>query len=105
MLKKSIKLLIAISLTVPFLITAKTEQLDKNITTKVDVKSFWNQLKRTREIKYGINEEWNRNIDYCSYWSEKVALSKGEELVVSNLMKYATKCMATLKQMTKTMYE
>ena len=48
LLRKSIKLLIAIFLTVPFLITAKTEQLDKNITTKVDVKSFWNQLKRTR---------------------------------------------------------
>ncbi len=84
---------------------ANSEQWDKNINTKVDVESFWNQLKKTREIKYGINKEWNRNIDYCSDWAEKVALSKGEGLVVSNLMKYATKCMATLKQMTKMIYE
>ena len=52
-MKKSIKLLTALSLTVPFLMTANAEQWDKNITTKIDVASFWNQEKETREIKYG----------------------------------------------------
>ncbi len=99
------KLLTVFSVLGTLIIDANAEQWDKNITTKVDVESFWNQLKKTREIKYGINKEWNRNIDYCSDWAEKVALSKGEGLVVSNLMKYATKCMATLKQMTKMIYE
>lgn len=100
MLKKSIKLLIAISLTVPFLITAKAEQWDKKITTKVDVETFWNQVKQTREIKYGKDPSWDKNMDYCSYFAEKIALSKGEGYVMSQLLKYAYKCHKTLNLMT-----
>ena len=83
----------------PFLITSKAEQWDKNITTKVDVESFWNQVKETREKKYGVDKDWNRNMDYCSYFSEKIAISKGEGLVMSKLIKYADKCHKTLKFM------
>ena len=88
-MKKSIKLLTALSLTVPFLMTANAEQWDKNITTKIDVASFWKQLKETREIKYGVDPSWDKNMDYCSYFAEKIALSKGEGYVMSKLIKYA----------------
>ena len=98
-MKKSIKFLTALSLTVPFLITANAEKWDKNITTKIDVESFWKQVKETREIKYGIDPSWDKNMDYCSYFSEKIALAKGEGLVMSNLIKYADKCMNTLNFM------
>ena len=39
-------------------------------------------------------------MDYCAYFSEKIALAKGEGLVMSNLIKYADKCMNTLNFMT-----
>ena len=99
------KIFLIISLISPFFITANAEQWDKNITTKIDVESFWNQLKETREIKYGKDEGWDKNMDYCSYWSENIALSKGEGLVMSNLIKYADKCMNTLNFMTKYMLD
>ena len=62
-MKKSIKFLTALSLTVPFLITANAEKWDKKITTKVDVETFWNQVKETREIKYGKDPSWDKNMD------------------------------------------
>ena len=98
-MKKSIKFLTALSLTVPFLMTANAEQWDKNITTKIDVESFWKQVKETREIKYGEDPSWDKNMDYCSYFAEKIALSKGEGYVMSNLVKYADKCHKTLNLM------
>ena len=52
-MKKSIKLLTVLSLSGAFLISANAEQWDKNITTKIDVESFWKQVKETRELKYG----------------------------------------------------
>ena len=104
-MKKSIKLLTALSLTVPFLMTANAEQWDKNITTKIDVESFWKQVKETREIKYGVDPSWDKNMDYCSYFAEKIALSKGEGYVMSNLIKYANKCHKTLNFMTKYLLE
>ena len=100
-MKKSIKLLTVLSLSGAFLISANAEQWDKNITTKIDVESFWNQVKETRELKYGKDPNWDKNMDYCSYFSEKIAVSKGEGLVMSNLIKYADKCMNTLNFMTK----
>ena len=100
-MKKSIKLLTALSLTVPFLMTANSEQWDKNITTKIDVESFWKQVKETREIKYGKDPSWDKNMDYCSYFAEKIAISKGEGLAMSKLIKYSNKCHQTLNFMTK----
>ena len=89
----------------PFFITSKAEQWDKNITTKVDVESFWNQLKEIREKKYGVDKDWDKNMDYCSYFAEKIALSKGEGLVMNKLIKYADKCHQTLNFMTKYLLE
>ena len=85
-MKKSIKLLTALSLTVPFLMTANAEQWDKNITTKIDVESFWKQVKETREIKYGKDPSWDKNMDYCCYFEKKIALSKGKGNVMRNLI-------------------
>ena len=104
-MKKTIKLLTVLSLSGAFLISANAEQWDKNITTKIDVESFWKQVKETREIKYSIDPSWDKNMDYCSYFSEKIALAKGEGLVMSNLIKYADKCMNTLNFMTKYMLD
>ena len=104
-MKKSIKLLTALSLTIPFLMTTNAEQWDKKITTKVDVETFWNQVKKTRESKYGKDPSWDKNMDYCSYFSEKIALAKGEGYVMSNLIKYADKCINTLNFMTKYLLE
>tara|TARA_Y100001978_G_scaffold141115_1_gene126302 strand:+ start:226 stop:543 length:318 start_codon:yes stop_codon:yes gene_type:complete len=88
-----------------FLATTNSEQWDKNITTKVDVDSFWKQVKETRERKYGVDKEWDKNMDYCSYFAEKIALSKGEGLIMSKLIKYANKCHKTLNLMTNYLLE
>ena len=85
--------------------TKKESKWDENITTKIDVQTFWKQVKETREIKYGKDKGWDKNMDYCSYWSENIALSKGEGLVMSKLIKYADKCMNTLNFMTKYMLD
>ena len=82
-----------------------SEKWDKNITTKIDVQTFWKQVKETREIKYGKDEGWDKKMDYCSYLSENIALSKGEGLVMSKLIKYADKCMNTLNFMTQYVLE
>tara|TARA_B100001057_G_scaffold471652_1_gene534189 strand:- start:134 stop:460 length:327 start_codon:yes stop_codon:yes gene_type:complete len=99
------KIFLIISLISPFFITANAEQWDKNITTKVDVESFWNQVKETREIKYGKDSSWDKNMNYCSYFAEKIAVSKGEGYVMSNLIKYADKCHKTLNFMTRYMLD
>ena len=83
-----------------FLASANSEQWDKNIITKIDVESFWDQVKETRKKKYGIDKEWDKNMDYCSHFAEKIALSKGEGLIMSKLIKYANKCHKTLNLMT-----
>ena len=82
-----------------------SEKWDEKITSKVDVETFWKKLKETREIKYGKDEGWDKNMDYCSYWSENIAITKGEGLVMANLIKYADKCMKTLNFMTKYVLE
>ena len=104
-MQKSIKLLTVLSLSGAFLISANAEKWDKNITTKIDVESFWNQVKETREIKYGKDPSWDKNMDYCSYFAEKISLSKGEGYVMSNLFKYADKCHKTLNFMTEYLLE
>ena len=96
-----LKLLIVFSVLGAQIIDANAEQWDKNITTKVDVESFWNQVKETRELKYGKDPSWDKNMDYCSYFAEKIAISKGEGLAMSKLIKYSNKCHQTLNFMTK----
>ena len=44
-------------------------------------------------------------MDYCSYFAEKIAVSKGEGYVMSNLIKYADKCHKTLNFMTRYMLD
>ena len=104
-MKKIFPKFLILSLCSPLFLTTNSEQWDKNITTKVDVESFWEQIKKTREIKYGVDKDWDKNMDYCSYFAEKIALSKGEGLVMSKLIKYADKCHQTLNFMTKYLLE
>ncbi len=83
----------------------QNKELESKITTKVDVETFWKQLKKTREIKYGKDSTWDANFDYCSNWSNKIALSKGEGYVMSKLIKYTQKCLNTLGLLTKYVLE
>ena len=76
-----------------------SEKWDKNITTKIDVDTFWKEVKDTRKLKYGEDIGWDTNMDYCSYFAENIAKSKGEGYVMSQLIKYADKCMNTLNFM------
>ena len=105
MVKKLSNLFISSLIFSSVLTPVYSEKWDKNITSKIDVQTFWKQVKETREIKYGKDEGWNKNIDFCSYWSENIALTKGEGLVMSKLIKYADKCMNTLNFMTKYMLD
>ncbi len=77
---------------------------NENVITKIEVDDFWKQLKELRETKYGIDEVWEKNIDYCSDWSERVALSKDGGLIMSNLVAYTNMCMETLSKMNETIY-
>ena len=88
-----------------FCTPAHSQQTDENITTKIDVEYFWNQIKKTRKIKYGVDKKWEKNMDYCSYFAENIALSKGEGFVMSKLVKYANKCHHTLNLMTQYLLE
>ena len=72
---------------------------NENVITKIEVDDFWKQLKEIRETKYGIDEVWEKNIDYCSDWSERVALSKDEGFIMSNLVAYTNTCMEILSKM------
>ena len=81
------------------------KERDAKITTKIDVETFWEQVKKTREIKYGKDSAWEINFDYCSNWSNKIAISKGEGYVMSNLIQYTKKCLNTLRLMTKYVLE
>ena len=81
------------------------KEQDAKITTKVDVETFWKQFKKIREIKYGKDSAWEINFDYCSSWSNKIAISKGEGYVMSNLIRYTHKCLNTLEFMTKYVLE
>ena len=82
-----------------------SKERDAKIITKIDVETFWKQVKKTRAIKYGKDSAWDANFDYCSNWSNKIAISKGEGYVMSKLIKYAHKCLNTLGLMTKYVLE
>ena len=81
------------------------KEWDAKIITKIDVETFWKQVKKTREIKYGKDSDWDINFDYCSNWSNKIAILKGEGYVMSNLLRYTHKCLKTLGLMTKYVLE
>ena len=66
---------------------------------------IFTNLKKIREIKYGKDSAWEINFDYCSNWSNKIAISKGEGYVMSNLIRYTQKCLNTLRLMTKYVLE
>ncbi len=90
----SMKTLLALFLLIPFFSFS-----NENFITKIEVDDFWKQLKEIREAKYGIDEVWEKNINYCSDWSERVALSKDEGFIMSNLVAYTNICMETLGNM------
>ena len=104
-LNNIIKFLLIVSASGVISTATHSEEWDKNITSKIDVDSFWLEVKKVREIKYGVDASWDKNMDYCSYWSDQIAKSKGEGLVMSKLIKYADKCMNTLNFMTKYMLD
>ena len=109
MKKLSSKLFIFLLIFGSFFTPIYSEEWDKDpdakITTKIDVETFWKQVKKTRAIKYGKDSAWDTNFDYCSNWSNKIAISKGEGYVMSNLIKYTHKCLNTLGLMTKYVLE
>ena len=88
------KTLLTLLLLIPFF-----SYSNENVITKIEIDDFWKQLKDIRETKYGIDEVWEKNIDYCSDWSERVALSKDEGFIMSNLVAYTNICMDTLSKM------
>ena len=87
------------------LILATNANQDNNITSKINVEDFWKRLKKIRESKYGIDPSWDKNINYCSNWANNIAISKGEGLVISKLVKYANNCMQTLEFMTNSVMD
>ena len=109
MKKLSSKLVIFLLIVGSFFTPIYSEEWNKDrdakITTKIDVETFWKQVKKTREIKYGKNSAWEVNFDYCSNWSSKIAISKGEGYIMSNLIRYTHKCLNTLDLMTKYVLE
>ena len=89
----------------PIFSEERNKHRDTTITSKVDVETFWKQVKKTREIKYGKDSAWDINFDYCSNWSSKIATLKEEGYVMSKLVKYTNKCLKTLGLMTKYVLE
>ena len=89
----------------PFYSEELNKERDTKITTKVDVETFWKKFRKIREIKYGKDSTWDINFNYCSNWSSKIALSKGEGYVMSKLIGYTQKCLKTLDLMTKYVLE
>ena len=88
------KTLLALLLLMPFF-----SYSNENVITKIEVDDFWKQLKEIRETKYGIDEVWEKKIDYCSDWSERISLSKDEGFIMSNLVAYTNTCMEILSKM------
>ena len=43
-----------------------SEKWDKNITSKIDVQTFWKQVKETREIKYA--DKCHKTLNFMSIY-------------------------------------
>ena len=50
------------------------------------MEEFWSELIETREIKYGKDEHFERNLDYCPNFSERAVLYKGDEWNLKNIV-------------------
>ena len=59
------------------------------------------ELIETREIKYGNDDHFERNLDYCRNFSERAVLHKGDEWNLKNIVKYCYWCMDKLNKMTR----
>ena len=68
---------------------------------KVTMDEFWIELKETREIKYGKDIHFEKNLDYCRHFGEISVLHKGDEWNLKNIVKYCYYCMNTLNGMTR----
>ena len=68
---------------------------------KVTMDEFWKELKETREIKYGKDMHFEKNLDYCRHFGEISVLHKGDEWNLKNIVKYCYYCMNTLNGMTR----
>ena len=68
---------------------------------KVTMDEFWRELKETREIKYGKDIHFEKNLDYCRHFGEISVLHKGDEWNLKNIVKYCYYCMNTLNVMTR----
>ena len=67
----------------------------------VSMNEFWKELKETREIKYGSDPHFEKNIDYCRHFGETSVLHREEEFNLKNIVKYSYYCMNTLNGMTR----
>ena len=68
---------------------------------KVTMDEFWKELKETREIKYGKDIHFEKNLDYCRHFGEISVLHRGDEWNLKNIVKYCYYCMNTLNGMTR----
>ena len=68
---------------------------------KVTMDEFWKELKETREIKYGKDIHFEKNLDFCRHFGEISVLHKGDEWNLKNIVKYCYYCMNTLNGMTR----
>ena len=72
-----------------------------NKDMKASMEEFWRELIETREIKYGKDDHFERNLHYCRNFSERAVLHKGDEWNLKNIVKYCYWCMDKLNKMTK----
>ena len=68
---------------------------------KVTMDEFWKECEETREIKYGKDIHFEKNLDYCRHFGEISVLHKGDEWNLKNIVKYCYYCMITLNGMTR----
>ena len=84
------------------LVDAMIERRRKNNKDmKASMEEFWRELIETREIKYGKDDHFERNLDYCRNFSERAVLHKGDEWNLKNIVKYCYWCMDKLNSMTR----
>ena len=72
-----------------------------NKDMKASMEEFWRELIETREIKYGKDDHFERNLHYCRNFSERAVLHKGDEWNLKNIVKYCYWCMDKLNKMTR----
>ena len=65
------------------------------------MEEFWSELIETREIKYGKDEHFERNLDYCPNFSERAVLYKGDEWNLKNIVNCCYQCMDKINKMTR----